>query len=140
MNIIRTAIGLEITNIEDLTAATCDQFASSLLPQITQPLEEITITFSPQTALDCSGVAAIVAVRNQAQHFTAHVNMRLLNTPPAAKRLLSLVGLDQWCSSPNLSKSGMDTKPPDIHSTVSPIAGLTLPPTIEPGTGLSAFA
>jgi anti-anti-sigma factor len=94
MKILRDGEKLSVSEIPELDAASSGSFRSQLSAALPANVRQIDIDLS-RTRMDCSGVGALVALRNWAREQNLDVAIRLLNPTQAVRRLFFLTRLDR---------------------------------------------
>src|SRR3954466_8425558 len=89
MTISRDGETLNVTNIRQLDAATCQSFESRVKAALPRKIRRIDIDLT-RTHMDCGGLGALVALRKCARERNNEVAIRLLNPSTAVQRLFSL--------------------------------------------------
>ena len=94
MKILRDGEKLSVSEIPELDAANSGSFRSQLSAALPANVRQIDIDLS-RTRMDCSGVGALVALRNWAREQNLDVAIRLLNPTQTVRRLFFLTRLDR---------------------------------------------
>ena len=85
---------LTVCEIEQLDSASSQNFQSAITLALPPAVKAIEIDLSSTGFMDCRGVGALVALRKSARHRNHQAILRLRNPSPAARRILSVTGLD----------------------------------------------
>ena len=96
MRIVQTGETLEVFGIRQLCAADASVFQSVLRSALRTRPDHVEIDLSETAFVDCSGVGALVAVRNCARRRNAKATIRLLCPRQPARQLLRMTGMDQY--------------------------------------------
>jgi anti-anti-sigma factor len=96
MKITRAGETLSVSQIEQLAAANSLSFQSELKAALPSDVQQIDIDLSETGFADCTGLGALIALRNCARHCcSANVIIRLLNPKPPIRRIFDLTRLDR---------------------------------------------
>ncbi len=93
MRIAQNGNVLDVSDIEELDAATAADFESRLSAALLPIFKRINIDLSGTGFADCRGLGALLALRSQARTQT-NAMVRVFNPNEAVRRLLMLTGVD----------------------------------------------
>src|SRR5437763_14469103 len=86
---------LTASDISELATATVNSFHSELGAALPAGVKQIDIDLSRTDFVDCGGLGALVSLRKKAGGPNGAVRIRVLNPPPAVRRMFNLMKLDR---------------------------------------------
>jgi anti-sigma B factor antagonist len=95
MKIVHHGDTLSVTEIEALDSAHSARFLSELGAALPSALKRIDLDMSRTVFVDCTGLGALVAMRNHARHQNGDITIRLLNPAWPVERVFKLTQLDK---------------------------------------------
>jgi len=94
MKIIRNGAILNVSDIEELDISHAAALQAAVSDALPATVAHIRVDLSQTTFVDCSGVGALIALRNCLRQRNGQSTMRVLNPPRAVQRILELTGID----------------------------------------------
>jgi anti-sigma B factor antagonist len=95
MKIVHDGDTLSVTDIEALDSAHSDRFLSQLGAALPPAVKRIDLDMSRTGFVDCTGLGALVAMRNQVRHQNGDITIRLLNPTQPVERVFKITQLDK---------------------------------------------
>jgi len=95
MKIIRDGETITVSEIEELDLISSSGFRSQVSAALPLAFTYLDIDLSKTSFIDCSGVGALIALRNCARRRNTNVKVRLLNPSVNAQRMFRLTHVDK---------------------------------------------
>jgi anti-anti-sigma regulatory factor len=81
---------LSVSEIDQLAAANSRSFQAELRAALPSNVRQIDFDLSKTAMVDCSGISALIALRNLALQRNPELSIRLFNAPAAVRRIFKL--------------------------------------------------
>ena len=95
MRIIQSGETVNVSELDELDAASGRQFQSAVKALLPAGFESIEIDLSRLSFIDCAGLGALIALRNSARKRNAEAKVRLLNPSPRVQRMFEITRADK---------------------------------------------
>jgi anti-anti-sigma factor len=81
---------LSVSEIDQLAAVNSRSFQAELRAALPSNIRQIDLDLSQTAMMDCSGISALIALRNLALQRNPDLSIRLFNAPAAVQRIFKL--------------------------------------------------
>ncbi|HWF18928.1 MAG TPA: STAS domain-containing protein [Verrucomicrobiae bacterium] len=88
-----------ISDLKELALANAAGFAEEARSAMATGAKSIVVDLSETGFLDCGGIGALIALRNNAQRDHHDISIRVVNPTPPVRRILQLTHLDNLLDS-----------------------------------------
>lgn len=91
MRIITRGDRLNVSEIDQLTAANSQELQAELRAALPAGVRQINVDLSRTSMVDCCGLGALIALRNSSLNQNPDLSIRLFHATPSAQRVFKLI-------------------------------------------------